>query len=281
MLIPNPKLSEPDFLKICQFILDDCGIKLTSEKKTMVESRLQPRLRHLNMSSFSEYVSTVFKSPDPNGEIIHMIDCLTTNKTDFFRESAHFQYLSAYALPEFHSERSGRSFRIWSAGCSSGEEAYSLALVLNEFTLKNPGFTFEIWATDLSTRMLDIARTGIYAESRANDIPMDLKKKYLLKSIDTTQKKVRFIPEIRSKIKFDRINLVNEDFKSFGIFDAIFCRNVIIYFNKDNQNRVITKLYRQLRNECFLFIGHSEVILDQEMSLIQVRPSLYRKTTMI
>ncbi len=153
-------LSSRDFERLSQFISNHCGIKMPPAKKTLLESRLQKRLRTLGAPSFREYCDYLFENPDGVSELVHMIDAVTTNKTDFFREPAHFSFLSETVLPEFiraQGSAGGQRFTVWSAGCSSGEEPYTLAIVLSEFARRNPGFQFTIMATDISTKVLDKA----------------------------------------------------------------------------------------------------------------------------
>jgi chemotaxis protein methyltransferase CheR len=169
-------MTNTEFNKLSAFILNNYGIKLPIGKKTMLEGRLQKRLRVLNIPSFKKYVEYVFSADGQRMELIHMIDVVTTNKTDFFREAVHFDFLSNNILPHTRSNHLGKPFKVWSAGCSTGEEAYTLAMVLSEFSEKYNGFDFNILATDVSTRALNAAVTAVYTLDKASPVPMALKK---------------------------------------------------------------------------------------------------------
>ena len=178
-------LSDKEFSRLKEFIYRECGIKITEAKRTMVEARLQKRLRGLGLTSFSRYCDYLFGPRGMEEELVHLINVITTNKTDFFRESAHFHYLVRKALPEVLRQSSGRrTITVWSAGCSSGEEPYTLAMVLKEFVAERRGIDFLILATDISTKVLEKAKLAVYDEERIGPIPDELRKKYLLKSKD-------------------------------------------------------------------------------------------------
>jgi chemotaxis protein methyltransferase CheR len=270
-------LSDSDFWKVSQFIYDECGIKLSYEKKIMVEARLMKRVRELHFDNFQKYLEFVFKTDLKRLEVVYLIDAITTNKTDFFRESAHFNFLSAVALPEFIANTQGKTFQVWSAGCSSGEEVYTIAMVLEEFAVSHKGFTYNILGTDISTRVLNAAERAVYSEEKASTIPIDLRKKYLLKSKEKSEALVRIIPELRSKVHFEHFNLLTGNYRHQNYFDAVFCRNVLIYFDKDTQMNVISNLTNTLSVSRYLFIGHSEAIIQHNLPIQQVQPSLYRK----
>lgn len=183
--IYSVQMSDREFVRLSDFIRDSCGIRLPPAKKTMLEGRLRKRLRALGIGSFSKYCEFLFSAGGSESEYVHMIDAVTTNKTDFFREPGHFDYLTERALPELvglHGVGTGKRFNAWSAACSTGEEPYTLAMVLNEFAGRSPGFDFSILATDISTAVLAKARLGIYEHERVDPIPMELRKKYLLKA---------------------------------------------------------------------------------------------------
>lgn len=274
----NSTLTTADFNKLSSFIFKHYGIKLPPSKKTMLEGRLQKRLKLLSMSSFKDYCDYVFSTEGQKLELIHMIDVITTNKTDFFREAVHFDFLINTILPGFIKEHSfSTPFKIWSAGCSTGEEPYTLAMVLSEFAEKNCQFSFKTFATDLSSRVLKTASTAVYAEEKAATIPVQLKRKYLLKSKDVTNKTVRIVPELRAKINFDRLNFIDSDFSQVEIFHAIFCRNVLIYFDRSTQEKVIKKLCSKLEPAGFLFLGHSESIVNMDLPLVQIQPTIFQK----
>ncbi len=272
------QMTDEDFNRLSTFIYNDLGIKMPDVKKVMLQSRLQKRLSELKMASFKDYIDFVFSREGQEQEIIKMIDVVTTNKTDFFREPTHFDFLIETALPQLLDANPKLSpVRIWSAGCSSGEEPYTLTIVLKEFALKNQGFDFEIMATDLSTKILDKAVTAVYGEDRVIGIPLDLKRKYFLKSKDSASKTVRVIPELRAKVSFRRLNFMDTQYHVDKEFDIVFCRNVLIYFDRETQQQVINKLCSKLKPNGFFFLGHSESITNMNVPLRQIKPTIFRK----
>lgn len=276
------RLSEKEFGRLSEYIRSELGIKMPLSKKTLLESRLQKRLRHLGISSFGEYCDYVFSPAGLGGELIHMIDLVTTNKTDFFREPHHFEFLVSSVLPELVRERGAgvrEPLMAWSAGCSTGEEPYTLSMVLSEFGGMYPGlgFDYSILASDISTRVLEIAGKGIYPEDRVTPVAMNLRKKYLLRSRDKANELVRIVPELRSKVRFRRINFMDEDFGFREPIDILFCRNVVIYFDKPTQEKLMRKFNDCMRPGSFLFIGHSETLSGFGLPLEKVATSVYRK----
>jgi chemotaxis protein methyltransferase CheR len=270
-------LSARDFGRLSRFIYDTCGIKMPEVKKTMLEARLQKRLRSLELRSFSDYCDYLFAPEGQEKELVQMLDMVTTNKTDFFREPDHFAHLTQQVLPDWIKKHPGLPLSIWSAGCSSGEEPYTLAMVLSEFALKNPGFDFRILATDISTRVLEKAKTAIYPEASVEPVPKELKKKYLLRSKDRTSGMVRIVPELREKVRFRRLNFMDEDFGMREQLDIIFCRNVIIYFDRPTQEKLLQRFHRQMKMGAFIFMGHSETLSGLDVPLVSVFPTVYRK----
>jgi chemotaxis protein methyltransferase CheR len=270
-------LSVRDFGRLSRFIYDTCGIKMPEAKKTMLEARLSKRLRVLGMRSFSDYCDYLFAPEGQERELVQMLDMVTTNKTDFFREPDHFDYLTHTVLPEWLRRHEGATLSIWSAGCSSGEEPYTLAMVLSEFAQRNPGFDYQILATDLSTRVLEKAKLAVYQEQQAEPIPLNLKKKYLLRSKDRASGTVRIVPELRQKVRFQRLNFMDEDFGLREQLDVIFCRNVIIYFDRPTQEKLLQRFHRYLKPGSFIFMGHSETLSGLDVPLVSVYPTVYRK----
>lgn len=272
----NYTLSTADFNKLSAFIYDGYGIKLPPVKKTLLESRLQKRINALQLSSFKDYCDFVFSPKGQQQEVVHMIDLVTTNKTGFFREPDHFAFLQSHILPEFIKKYPGKSIQVWSAGCSSGEEAYTLAMVLSEYA-QRVAFDFKIYATDISTHVLNKAITAIYTEERTAAIPLQLKRKYFLKSKNVNEKLIRVIPALRAKVGFGRLNFMDDSFDAVNNFDIIFCRNVIIYFDKPTQEKVINKLCSKLKPGGYFFLGHSESITSMNLPLEQVKPTVFQK----
>lgn len=272
------QLTDDEFDKLSRFIYKESGIKMPPVKKVMLQSRLQKRLRELNMTNFKEYIEYVFSKEGLNGEIIHMLDVVSTNKTDFFREPVHFDFLNNTVLPEFVEQRAGsRTIKIWSAGCSSGEEPYTLAIVLAEFAAKNPGFDFSIIGTDISTQILQKAVDAVYKEDRVSIIPLETKRKYFLRSKDRQNPTVKVIGDLRKKVRFGRLNFMDSYYDMPETFDVVFCRNVLIYFDRPTQEKVINKLCDKLRPNGYFFLGHSESIMNMDVPLKQVKPTIFRR----
>jgi chemotaxis protein methyltransferase CheR len=211
-------------------------------------------------------------------ELVSLIDVVTTNKTDFFREPKHFNFLVETALPELTArDGGGRPLLIWSAGCSSGEEPYTLAMVLSEYGQTHPGFRFRILATDISTNVLAKAEMGVYSSDVVDPVPPALKRKYLMGSRDPGSGKVRVVPELRRLIEFRRLNFMDADYRMTEKADAIFCRNVIIYFDRATQEKVLQRLSKHLAPRGYMFVGHAETLHDMDLPLTPVAPALYRK----
>ena len=273
-------MSKELFSRLSEFIYQESGIKMPLTKKTMLEARLQKRLRSMGLGSYDEYCSYLFSPEGIANELVHMIDVVTTNKTEFFRESPHFEYLVEHVLPDLvQVQGSGikRPFMAWSAACSSGEEPYTLAMVLDQFSRRVPGFTFQVLGTDISTRMLETARCGIYDEDRATQIPVELRHRYLMRSRDRSRGLVRIVPELRALVKFRRLNFMAEDFGMREKMDVVFCRNVLIYFDRSTQETVINRICGHVRPGGYLFTGHSETINGMKVPLRPVANTVSRR----
>jgi chemotaxis protein methyltransferase CheR len=273
-------LSKNDFARLSNFIYTTCGIKMPDSKKTMVEARLRKRLKDLKITSYNEYCNFLFSDKGNQEEITHMVDVITTNKTDFFREPKQFSFLSEVALKEFVTNDGAgiqRPLKVWSAGCSTGEEPYTLSIVLSEFAQNYSRYLFNILATDISTRVLEKAATGIYDESKIAPVQHSLKTKYFLKSKNTEKKLVRVVPALRKLVNFQWLNFMEDDFGINEEFDIIFCRNVIIYFDKPTQDKLIKKLLGHIKAGGYFFLGHSESIFDPGLPVVQMAASTYRK----
>lgn len=270
-------MTDRTFKRLQRYVVKNLGIKMPDAKKIMLQSRLQKRLRAVGKKSYDEYCDYVFSNMGTQSELPNMIDAITTNKTDFFREPVHFDFLTEKALPELFNKRIKRTVSIWSAGCSTGEEPYTLAMVLSEFKQQNYGFHFNIFATDISTEVLQEAQRGIYRGSDVVPVPIQMKKKYLLKSKNGNDGRVRIIPQMRSQIKFSRLNFMDEDFGKRKSVDIIFCRNVLIYFSRANQEKVVRKLCKYLYPGGYLCVGHSETLSGLDLPLKQVQATIYQK----
>jgi chemotaxis protein methyltransferase CheR len=271
------RLTTSDFKRIRELIETQVGIQTPPSKRVMVETRLRRRVRALGMTSFSDYVNRIFGPEADQEEIVHLIDAVTTNKTDFFREPSHFDYLVREALPTLLGERdSSALLTLWSAASSTGEEPYTLAMVLDGFAENRP-LNWRIVASDVSTEVLARAQRAIYPESLAEPIPTALRYKYLLRSRDRERGLVRIVPRLRQKVNFLRVNLLSSRYDIPKPVDVIFCRNVFIYFNRETQGQILGRFCDYLRPGGYVFLGHSETVNGISVSLVQVAPTIYRK----
>ena len=274
------QICNQDFKRLSAYIYQELGIQITDSKRTMLCGRLSRRLRALSLNSVTEYCDYLFSSAGQKLERVELFDAVTTNKTDFFREAKHFEHLTSTILPTWQrTGRSGRSFRIWSAGCSSGEEPYTMAMVLSEYAEQHAKdrFDFEIIATDISTRVLDHAKTAVYHKDRVAPVPANIRKKYLLRSKNPKSELVRIAPQIRRKVRFGRLNFMDKTFSLPYAMDVIFCRNVIIYFDSHTREQLINKFCRHLHPGGHLFLGHSESLHGLDVPLHQVASTVYTR----
>ncbi len=275
----DESISGRDYSRLCKLVYAESGINLGAGRKAMLEARIRRRLKDLAISSYAEYCDYLFSNRGLKDELLHLINVVTTNKTDFFREPRHFEFLTTRALPEFASSiLNRRAFTVWSAGCSTGEEPYTLAMVLSEYALAHPGFAFRIMATDVSTTVLEKAVMGIYSSQAVQPVPAALKVKYLMRGRDPAADRVRVVPELRRLVGFRRLNFIDPDYGMNEKADAIFCRNVIIYFDRPTQQHILGKLTSYLAPGGYMFVGHAETLHDLDLPLIPVAPSLYRRT---
>lgn len=268
------RLSTKEFDYISDLIYQQFGIKMPISKKTLLECRLQKRLRALELDDFKQYIDLLSNNSTLMQELFPMANVVTTNKTDFFRESGHFEFLKSLDWDHL-SGGSGRgkgTLKCWSSACSSGEEPYTLSMVLNEL-----GIDHHIYATDLSLDVLQKAVTAVYTQERTLPVPLFYKQKYFLKSKDPKKPLLRVVPEIRKKMVFKQLNLMDQELEVPHKMDIIFCRNVLIYFDRITQEKVIKKLCSHLKEGGYLFIGHSESISDFRSSLRQVKSTIYQK----
>jgi len=273
MLGHNLVLSDDEFKRIRQVVYDLSRIDLHSGKKVLVQTRLSKRIRSLGLSSFGEYLKCV--ENDMSGkELCAMVDCLTTNLTRFFREKAHFDYLkeSLVCLKPENQDR----LRIWSAGCSSGEEPYSIAMILRELWSEIDKMDVRILATDISSNMIRSARHGTYSLDRLKHVPFELRQKYFKKVHTGRGEKYQIKSEASKLITFRRHNLAGP-WPMKGPFQVILCRNVMIYFDREAQKQLVSRFYNILAPEGLLIVGHSEGLAGLGHSFKHVRPSIYMK----
>ncbi len=269
-------MDNASFERLSTYVTREYGIKLPVSKKSMLESRLNKKVKTLGLSSYKEFLDFIFSDEGKKEELFHVIDLITTNKTDFFREAAHFQYLTKEFLPAYKNELGRNNLKIWSAGCSSGEEPYTIIMAMEEYKKQHPDTTYSLLASDVSLRVIQTAYQAVYEIEKIDPVPIELKRNYFLRS-KTNPKLVRVKPQFRKKLQFKRINFMDN---SYGLlkadFDIIFCRNVLIYFDKPTQESVILKFCSHLKPGGLLFLGHSESIIGMNLPLKQIRPTVYR-----
>ena len=265
--------TQKDFKFIRDLIAEQTGIALSEAKTHMVYSRLSRRLRSLNIPTFAQYCN--YLNNDGGDELVNFVNALTTNLTAFFRENHHFEYLANSLLPEIFSTKANKRIRIWSAGCSTGEEPYSLAIILRENIPKTSTWDVKILATDLDSNVVAKASSGIYEESRLNGVSPQRLKHFFIKNRNTNQVKVK--PEVRELVTFKQLNLMHE-WPMKGPFDFIFCRNVVIYFNKDTQKALFKRFSDITVDKGFMFIGHSESLFKVSTQYQLIGNTIYQKT---
>lgn len=276
----DESISSRDYSRLCKLIYEQAGISLGTQRKTMLEARIRRRLKELSIASYGDYCDYLFTGPGLKAELVNLIDVVTTNKTDFFREPKHFEFLVSRVLPEIAaSTTTRRPFLLWSAGCSTGEEPYTLSVVLSEYALAHPGFSFRILASDVSTTVLERASLGIYSADSVQPAPAALKVKYFMRGREPGSNRVRVVPELRRLVEFRHLNFMDEDYGIAEMFDAVFCRNVIIYFDRQTQQRILTKLTDHLLPGGHLFVGHAETLHELNLPLVPVAPALYRRVS--
>jgi chemotaxis protein methyltransferase CheR len=269
-------LSARNFTRITGYILDQAGIRLPESKRTMLEGRLRRRLRATGVETFDDYCDFIFSNGNLAVEGPHLINAVTTNKTDFFREPKHFDYLCDELLPELHTQGL-RRLRVWSAACSTGAEPYTLAMLLDDFIARRPGMAYGILATDIDTEVLETARRGVYATDLVIPVPDRLRRKYVMRASDPRRPEVRIAPELRSAVGFGRLNLMDSRYPIGDKMHLIFCRNVLIYFDRPTQEKVVARLADCLAPGGHLFLGHSETIAGFDVPLVQVANTVFRR----
>lgn len=255
-----PPLGEREFVTFQELILKETGISLSSGKRELLRSRLRKRLIHHGLTDFKDYCDLVLNK-DKNGvELIELINSITTNKTDFFRESHHFTFLTKQVFPEIEqrTQTPDKRIRIWSAACSTGEEPYSIAITARNYFGSKYGWDTRILASDIDSKCLRTAAQGIYPQERIEQLPIDLKKKNFLRGKGQTEGSVRIQSELREMVTFRRINFADRSWPIRNKFDVIFCRNAMIYFDRDFQLQLIRRFLRLLNPHGYLFFGHSE-----------------------
>ena len=266
------------FVKFQGLIYKEAGIWLGMHKVTLLQGRLARRLRLLGLANMLEYYRLVMQ-PDQQHERAMMIDCITTNETHFFREPKHFEFLAQRVFPRWKKQAAeqqrSKRIRVWSAGCSTGEEPYSLAMVLLQHFSQEIGWDIEVLATDISTRVLEKARAAIFPIDKAKDIPREFLRSYMLKGMADQEGFMKACPEVQKLVRFSRVNLLAEACPFKGPFDLVLCRNVLIYFDQDSKRRAVENMARHLASDGLLFVGHSENLNRVSPRLKNVAPTIY------
>ncbi len=276
-LIQTYHIDDKEFIELKNLIYEHTGINLNDHKKELVVSRLSKRLRSLELISFKEYLHYLKNRDVDQQELHQMINRITTNKTDFYRENHHFEYIMKEYFPKLIAQQPRGKLVVWSAGCSSGEEPYTLAIVLQEICRVNPQWDYHILATDLDTDILTKASTGIYRSSTIAPVPEELRKKYFSPIENEGEMLFQAKPVIRDKISFYKLNFKLPDYKIKTRFDFIFFRNVMIYFDNDLKNHILTQFHNLLKENGLIFIGHSESLLFYKDKFQFVKNTIYRK----
>lgn len=271
------RLNDEEFNLISCLVYNKFGIKLGEQKRALIIGRLQKVLHAGGFPNFKDYYNHVVSEPSGKA-LLTLVDKISTNHTFFFRENEHFDFLTDNILPNITSEmknRTKQAVRIWCAGCSSGEEPYTLAMVLCEFFKSNiSDMDIGILATDISVSALEKAVAGIYSDERMELVPLAYRQKYF---IPIKGGKWEVKPNLKKMVLFRRLNLIRPDFPFKGLFRLIFCRNVMIYFDKDTQRDLISKFHRFTEPGGFLFIGHSETLDRSSGQYKYIMPSIYQK----
>jgi len=273
------QMGDKEFALFSKLIYGRLGIKMPPVKKLMLTSRLIKRLKALGFTSYKQYYDYLCTDKGKSEEFNKMIDAVTTNKTDFFREPVHFDILVKNVLPELVESKNfdeKKVINIWSAGCSTGEEAYTITMVMSDFFSGNMS-KFSILATDISSKVLQAGYEAIYTENAIDPIPTQMRHKYLMRGTGDKAGLFRIIPELRRKVTFRQVNLMDDKFSVRSDMDIIFCRNVIIYFDKETQIKLFEKFYNHLVPGGYLFIGSSESLYGVNEDFISVKPTVYRK----
>lgn len=265
------ELTENQFQKICNLVYDTSGIKLKRGKEALVRARLMKRLRALGIRNITGYLKLI-ESQSGGTELDSLIDVMTTNKTSFFREIEHFHFLRDTVLPNLNDQR----LRFWSAACSSGEEPYSLAMLLQESLPAIANRDVLILATDISRQMLEKAQKAVYSEQAIKDLTSKQYQKYFVELRNSEDSQWQVVKEVRNLVRLAWLNLL-ERWPMKGPFNVIFCRNVMIYFDRSTQQKLIERYWDLLAPEGYLFVGHSEGLSGVKHRFEYVKPAIYRK----
>ncbi|EWY41628.1 chemotaxis protein CheR [Skermanella stibiiresistens SB22] len=285
-MAPNPygdrpkvdRLGTDDYGRLADIFQSYTGIQLPPGKLTMIEGRLRKRVRVLGFDGIVEYCDYLFQHGGLDAEFDHLVDAVTTNKTDFFREPDHFRYLCDQAVPALLADRraSDRKLKLWSAACSTGAEAYTMAMTLADLFRRIGNRNVAILGTDICGEVLEQAVAAIYPDDMLAQIPAGMRR-YVMRARDPNRREFRVVPELRRMARFQRLNLMDRDYPVDADIDVIFCRNVLIYFDKPTQRAVVERLSRHLQPGGFLFLGHSESTVGLGLDLVQIAPTIFRR----
>ncbi|MDF3981057.1 protein-glutamate O-methyltransferase CheR [Luteibacter sp. PPL554] len=271
----GPNLGEAEFTFLREFVLQHCGISLGEHKRQLVQGRLLRRLRALSLPGFAAYCDVLRR--DPESELGELASCISTNVTSFFREMHHYDMLVDELLPRWLAEKQGGRLRIWSAGCSTGEEPYAIAMVLAEALERTKAnVDAKILATDLSPQALEAARKGVYAVDRLGGVSEERRKRWFQRGEGSFDGYARVHPRLRELVTIQPLNLLHE-WPMQGRFDAIFCRNVVIYFDKPTKQRLFSRYAGMLDSRGYLFLGHSESMYGLSDDFDLIGRTVYRK----
>jgi chemotaxis protein methyltransferase CheR len=268
-------LSEDEFSKLRDLVFKVSGISLADTKKELVISRFSRRLKSLKLNSFAQYYNLLI-SPSGFTEVQNFINSITTNKTDFFRESHHFDFIISNFIPEILA-KGKKPVRIWSAACSTGEEPYTIAMVMHRHLVEPYAVPVKIFASDIDTNALKTASVGVYDNQTISAIPEHYLKRYFLRGKDNNKGLYKIKNEIREMVTFKKLNFIADEYPITHTFDIIFCRNVIIYFNSETKKMVITKVLRYLNEGGYLMMGHSETLFNLIDGLVYLKNTIYQK----
>jgi chemotaxis protein methyltransferase CheR len=267
-----------EFNFISKLVFTHSRIFLGTDKKALVTARLNKRLTQLGYSNFHQYCM-LLSTPAGKEELPQLLDLITTNFTHFFREPKHFEYLYDHILPEWSKrlEHHRTPFRVWSAGCSTGEEPYSVAILLADYFKNQSPVTWQVLATDISHRVLDHAQQGVYKNIQIKKVRTEWLRQYFRIGVDQWEGFYRIKPTLRSQIQFEHVNLFQPSYPFRSGFHVIFCRNVMIYFNRDTQEELFKRLTKYLVPGGFLIVGHSEGLTSIKHSMHKIYPSVVQK----
>ncbi len=271
----NMTLTQNEFHLIQNLLYEKAGISLSEQKQSLIVSRLSKRIRQLELPSFQAYYDLVVSGEDPE-ELTQMLDLMSTNKTDFFREPVHFEYLTEHVIPVLTEHK---QIRIWSSASSTGEEPYSIAMTLLDAIPNSRQWDCKILASDLSTRVLAKAALGVYETERIANLSPEIVQRHFLRGKGGQDGFVKVKPQVGEMVTYRRINLMDQSFPIRNPLDVIFCRNVMIYFDRPTQASLVEKFSRYLKPGGILFIGHSESLQWIDHSFTYVAPTVYQKSS--